>query len=64
MNKEFELIRISYDELHLMMTRLMIDVIDNPESYADYNSTGEDSIAVFIEGERWRTHLDKPNKDE
>ena len=60
MSKEFELRKISYSELHLMMTRLMIDVIDNPESYADYNSKGEDSIARFIEGERWRRDLDKP----
>lgn len=47
---------ISYGELHLMMRRLAIDVIENPNQYVPHG----EGIEEFIRGEHRRRDLFMP----
>jgi hypothetical protein len=53
-----ELRPINYGELHLILRRLAIDVLDNPNNYLPHG----EGIDEFIRGEHRRRDLFQPEK--
>jgi hypothetical protein len=49
---------ISYDELHLMMTRLLLKREEEPEMFDGWeNGKMTEGVTDFIQGESWRRDL-------